>query len=524
MPRILASIVLFSMPLAAQVCQTQALGWPDPQANARVGTSVARDLDTAVAGGPFVDTQSALGGAVYVWRQTAGLWNLEQKITTPNNLGPNTSFGRVVALSGDRLVSGGSFGSNLVWLHRRTGTQWSLAGSIPPSGYTYAIQFGYAVAVDGEWIAVGAPQATATPTSTTRTGAVYLFRDVGGAVSEVDQLRPPTLVGQDDAGISLAMRSSVLAMGSAVGTQNAATGAGATFVYRIVQGQAVLEATLQSPAVSPGRDSQGATFGRAVATDGQRVAVADISETVGPFQSGAVHLWLHQAGIWVYEGTVVGQPNTCGFGSKIAIDGDELIVGQSCGHRISHFRRVGGSWVEQGITVAQNGGSFAISSIALLGGELTLGSAINPGTPSTVGQVVAYQLGSGSMPYGTGLAGSGNQMPELFGSGCPRVGQPYSVDLSHGIGGGFALLAIGFQNGQTSLVGGTLWVSSIVGSTGMLLGGGLGQPGVGGFQYPFAVPSAAFVGLRLYFQAGVLDPGAVQGFALSNALEVVMGN
>lgn len=523
MLRAAAPFLLSSVPLLAQVCQTQALAWPDPQQDARVGTSIARHADTLVAGGPYVDLSTGGGGAVYVWRLTNGVWNLEQKVA-PAGLGFASVFGRAVAVHGDRLVAGGNPGLNAVWLFRRSGTQWHSAGQLPPSGYTYAINFGHAVAVDGELLAVGAPQANGAAPLTVRTGAVFLFRDQGGVVTEIGQLQPATLAGTDEFGNSLAMRGGVLAVGSAMGTQLPTTGSGAAFVYRLVNGQAVLEATLQSPAASPGRNSLGATFGQVVATDGLRVAVADVGETVAPFQTGAVHVWLHQGGAWVHEASVVARPNTCGFGSRLAIAGDELIVGQSCGHRVAHFRRIAGSWVEQGISVEQNGSSFQVSGLALEGQELGIGSVVNPGQPGNAGQVLTFRLGSGSMPYGSGLRGSGGVIPVLFGTGCPRVSQAYSMDLSGGLGGSFALLAIGFQPGQTALVGGTLWIGAVGSIGSMTLTGTAGQPGVGGFQFPLAVPSASYVGLRLYAQAGVLDPGAVQGFSLSNGLEVVIGN
>ncbi|MBK8096751.1 MAG: hypothetical protein IPK26_06570 [Planctomycetes bacterium] len=164
-----------------------------------------------------------------------------------------------------------------------------------------------------------------------------------------------------------------------------------------------------------------------------------------------------------------------------------------------------------------------LSSIALEGQELAIGSNVSLAPFANAGQVAAFRLGSGSMPFGSGLPGSGSLVPELFGTGCPRVGHPYSVDLARGLGGAFSLLAIGFQPGQVPVFGSTVWISAIGASTSIFLGGAPSQAGAGAFQYPFAVPSAAFVGLRFYFQAGVRDAAAAQGVALSNALEVVTG-
>lgn len=512
--------VSLAAPLAAQVCRTHSLNAPDPQAGGRVGTSIGLSGDTIAAGGPQVDIGIGLSGAVYVWRLAGTDWLLEQKI---QSTAFNQVFGRALALHGDRLVIGGNFGSNSVWLYRRTGTLWASAGMLSFSGYSYAINFGYAVATEGEWIAVGAPQALGAPPLTVRTGAVHLFRDQGGVVSEVAQLRPATLAGQDDVGVALAMRGSVLVVGTAVGSSAASAGQGRAIVYRIVANVPVLEAELSPIATTPGYNSSGATFGQVVATDGTRIAVGDIAATEsGAF--GRVDVWVHQAGAWVHEGFVSGLPGSCGFGDRIAIEGDELIVGQSCGDRVHHFRRVGGTWVRQHATPSQAGGTFRPQAFALENGVLAIGSPLHPAPLANAGRVGVYELGSGSMPYGAGLAGGGGFVPELAGVGCPRIGLPYSVRLTGGLGGSIAVLAFGDAPAVIGVFGGFLWTAPIVLTVGVGLGGSPGIAGDGSFQLPFALTSPALVGLRVCCQAGVLDPAAPQSFALSNGLEIVVGS
>jgi hypothetical protein len=514
-----------AVPCAAQVCRTHSLVAADPQADGRVGTSIGLSGDTLACGGPQVDFGLGLSGAVYVWRQVGTDWLPEQKI---QSTGFNQSFGRALALHGDRLVIGGNFASNLVWLHRRSGAQWTSAGALSFSGASSYINFGYAVACEGEWIAVGAPQAFGVPPVSVRTGAVSLFRDQAGVLSEVAQLRPPTLVGLDDVGIALAMRASVLVVGTAVGNGPASATQGRAVVYRIVANAPVLEAELLPVSASPGYTSSpligsGATFGQVVATDGVRIAVGDVQASDGA-SIGRVDVWVHQAGSWVHEGFVKGLPGSCGFGDRIAIEGDELIVGQSCGDRVHHFRRIGGSWLPQHATPSQSAGTFRVQSLALENGVLAIGSPLHPAPNANAGRVGLYELGAGSMPYGAGLAGSGGFVPELSGVGCPRVGQPYSVRLTAGLGGGIAVLAFGDAPAAIGVFGGTLWTAPIVLSVTVPLSGGLAVPGDGSFQVPITLSSPALVGMRVCCQAGVLDPAAPQSFALSNGLEIVVGS
>lgn len=506
---------------SAQVCRTHLLIAPDPQAGARVGRSIALAGDTIVAGGPYTDNAAGLGGAVYVWRQQAGAWAVEQKIGAPPNQGITYLFGRVVAAHGDRLAIACNPGLNAVWLYRRTGTQWTSGGQLVGSGYLYAANYGEALAVDGEWIAVGAPQAPGAPPLTVRTGAVYLWRDQGGTPVEVAQLRPPTSVLQDEVGMALAMRGGLLVVGSAMGNSAATAGPGAVFVYRIVNDQPVLEATLVSPSASPGSNSLGATFGRAVATDGVRIAVADMSEYV-PGGTGAAYVFVQQGGTWVVEGAVTSAAG-CGFGERLAIEGDELLVSQACGDRIHHVRRVGGAWVRQWATPSHPAGTFRVAGMELAGGIAVLGSDQNPAPLANAGQVAVHELGAGSVPYGFGLAGSGGFVPTLQGSGCPRVGQPYALELTRALGGSVAVLIAGAAPLQGSWSGGMLWTAPLVETWFLPLGGAPGAAGEGSFVLPLVVPSAAALGASLCFQAIVFDPALAQQLSFSNGIEGVLG-
>ena len=511
-----------ALPAAAQICRTTELTWPDRQAGGRVGESIGLSGDTLAAGGSGVDLGNPNGGAVYVWRELAGVWSLEQKISAPAGAGFNSTFGRNVTLSGDRLVVGGNAGSNAVWFHRRAGALWTLGGPLTGSTVQYVAYFGWAMASEGEWIAVGAPNAAVAP-STVRTGAVSLFRDQGGVVTEVAVLKQPSLTTIDDIGVALAMRGGVLVVGTAVGSNAASAPLGRAVVYRIVAGQPVLEQELPVMGANPGHSTSaligsGATFGQVVATDGSRIAVGDRLAGAG---TGRVDVWVHQGGLWVHEGFVAGTPGSQ-FGNRVAIEGDDLVVSQIVGDRVSHFRRVGGSWVLQHTTPTQPSSVFRVAGIALEGGRLALGSTLSLAPLADAGRVALHELGCGSWPYGVGLAGTGGFVPELYGTGCPRVGQPYSIDLRHGLGGSIALLGAGPAPAQFGVFGGTLWLAPIPVILSLGLTGGAGVPGEGTFALPLPwVP--ADVGTRWCLQAIVLDPALPDWFSFSNAVEVVVG-
>jgi len=84
----------------------------DPTEDARFGTATSVDGDISVVGSPHESN----GGAVYIYRKTnVGIWELEQRITSPNT---GEGFGTAVQVRGLRLIVG-------------------CPGEAPPSVYLY---------------------------------------------------------------------------------------------------------------------------------------------------------------------------------------------------------------------------------------------------------------------------------------------------------------------------------------------------------------------------------------------------
>src|SRR5690606_19346085 len=93
--------------------------------------------------------------------------------------------------------------------------------------------FGYSVALDGDWLAVGAPGVNGNM------GAVYLFQREDGAWSQKPMLLGPTSVGAGRFGMRVALKDGLLAVGAPYErvTRNGATvnNAGAVHVYRYME-------------------------------------------------------------------------------------------------------------------------------------------------------------------------------------------------------------------------------------------------------------------------------------------------
>jgi hypothetical protein len=98
------------------------------------------------------------------------VWSLQQELTPSENRGG--FFGWAVAVDGDLIIVGAYRASNGVgaaYIFERSGTTWNETTTLTPSDNLASGSFGYYVDVEGDAIVVGAPGRNSSM------GAVYVF-------------------------------------------------------------------------------------------------------------------------------------------------------------------------------------------------------------------------------------------------------------------------------------------------------------------------------------------------------------
>ncbi|MEO6595150.1 MAG: galactose oxidase-like domain-containing protein [Planctomycetota bacterium] len=133
------------------------------------------------------------------------------------------------------------------------------------------------------------------------------------------------------------------------------------------------------------------------------------------------------------------------------------------------------------------------------------------GVPSVARMVRVVSDYGAFVDLGNALAGT-NGPPTLTGSGEQVGGGVVQMGLSNALSGSLAVLVLGFSRGDLPLLGGVLVPSPDLVS-GTLAVNGSGQSLIS-ITYPQGFPT----GFDLYAQYWLLDAGAVQGLAASNAL------
>jgi hypothetical protein len=119
------------------------------------------------------------------------------------------------------------------------------------------------------------------------------------------------------------------------------------------------QASAQSTKLVPDDAQAFDHIGSAVSLSGPRLAVGSRFSDGADFNTGAVYLWIRQAGTWVLETKLTAPAPAINdqFGYALALDGDALLVGTQTSEggpfelkgSAQVFRSVAGRWVQEGL-------------------------------------------------------------------------------------------------------------------------------------------------------------------------------
>ena len=385
-------------------------GAPTTQASPRVGpenfdflgSAVAVSGQTAVVGAQGVNDDA---GAAYIFIRSGSSWHLQAALTDPRG-NPNDNFGIEVALSGATAVIGaqeGTFvyvrsgtkwqrqaelpgvspgganemaisGSTIalqisggVGIYVRAGQSWRLADTLPDLGSKPATdQFGYAVALSGSTIVIGAPY------TAKGAGIVYIYAGSGASWKLESTLSNPAAKSGDNFGVDVAISGGTALVGS-LDQSNFSNGIAYTYVRSGSHWDK--QATIDAP---PGDRY---LFGEYVALSGATAVLSTLESASGP----KVFIYRRSGNRWKRIATFADPGNYTFdyFGTAVALSGPTLVVGADgalggdAQGAFYVYARSGSSWHQQaeianprGIYGASIGSAVAISGpFAIVGSE-----------------------------------------------------------------------------------------------------------------------------------------------------------
>lgn len=347
----------------------------NPGVAAGLGISVAVDRDVLVVGayrersatagvnaGPGLDEDAIFAGAVYVFRRQGASWAQEAYIK-PSDVKPNAFFGRAVAVDGDVIAVGaygdyeGILDSGAVYVFRRVDGAWIEEAHFRPSNAKKADEFGIAVALAGDTLAVGARKESSAARgigppgadkAADEAGAVYLYERTSGGWVETAYFKGHNTRLGDHFGTAVALRGDALVVGApredslpghdVVSDEVRLTNSGAAYVFR----RDGAGGWYQEGFLKADNAATMNLFGRSVTIDGDVIAVGADEESRGIVdedgdgapdaapRAGAAYVFRRDAdGTWRQEAYLKGSNTAAGdqFGASVELRGELLAVG-----------------------------------------------------------------------------------------------------------------------------------------------------------------------------------------------------
>jgi hypothetical protein len=152
-----------------------------PTADSYLGRRIALAGETLLASADMEAPSGANSGAAYVFTRSGATWGQQQRLVASDGVA-GARFGWGVALAGDTAVVGahgvsvgGATNAGAAYSFQRSGTTWSQQQKLTAADASTNAEFGFALGISGDTLAVGAPN---DPAGGSGLGAVYAYRAV----------------------------------------------------------------------------------------------------------------------------------------------------------------------------------------------------------------------------------------------------------------------------------------------------------------------------------------------------------
>ncbi len=296
------------------------------------GSSVAVSGNYIVVGAPQEDpgTIESAGSAYVYKKEDNGSVNQIAKIIASGGVSYDY-FGNSVAMSGEYIVVGayksdgpGTDQGNVFVFKKDSDVSITQIAKLTASDPENEDFFGTSVAIDGDYIVVGASY---EDSGALDAGSAYVFkRNSDISITQIAKLQASTPTTQSFFGASVSISGDYIAIGAPKEDDGATTDAGAVYIFKRNSDLSVTQiAKLQAATTSAG-----SFFGNAVSVSGDLIAVGANQETTTDPYAGSAYIFNRNSDISITQVTKVVASDvevSAYFGSSVSVSGNYMIVG-----------------------------------------------------------------------------------------------------------------------------------------------------------------------------------------------------
>jgi hypothetical protein len=334
----------------------------DGTANSYFGSAAALNGSTALIG---ADGDNSFQGAAYLFTESNGSWSQGQKLTASDGL-PGDEFGYRVVLADNTLLVGaftatvgGNTSQGAAYVFAQSNGTWSQSQKLTASDGGLFDNFGASVALDGSTLVVGANGATVGDNAAQ--GAVYVFTESNGTWTQTQKLTADDGAAYDNFGLSVALKGSIILVGSPRAAIGANAGQGALYVFTESNGT-----WSQTQKLTASDGAANDSFGESVSLEGSTALIGAYNATVNghPLQ-GAAYIFTESNGSWSEGQKLTASDGTtnANFGNAVALESGTALIGADASTVGSNtyqgkaylFTESGGNWSQSDTFVASDG-------------------------------------------------------------------------------------------------------------------------------------------------------------------------
>ncbi|MFN7955460.1 MAG: hypothetical protein U0610_27295 [bacterium] len=299
----------------------------DGAADDRFGASVALSGDLLLVGAVRDDDKGTDSGSAYLYARNGASWTLAQKLTASDGAAGD-HFGVSVAIQGYTLVVGAynddDFGadSGAAYVFQWNGATWVQVAKLRASDGAGGDLFGGSVALDGDYIVVGAPKEDAKGTSA---GAAYVFvRSSGYIWTQQAKITASDGASNDTLGYSSAISGDTIVLGAAYKNTGAGSYAGAAYVFTR-SGTSWSQQAKLTASDGAANDS----FGNSVSVYGNIAAIGAFGDDTAVSNGGSAYVFTRSGTSWSQQAkiTAFDAAASDNFGTWVSLNGNQLAIG-----------------------------------------------------------------------------------------------------------------------------------------------------------------------------------------------------
>jgi hypothetical protein len=294
------------------------------QLNAGFGAVVALSGNYAVITASKQDLPASAVDTVFVFYKSNGAW-LQQAKLTQSDAVPGDRFGYAVAISGDYILVGAPFhngSKGAVYAFSRSGTNWAQTAIITPTIEQAASYFGSTISISGTFAMISAPDWDWNAANQ-GTGTIYCYNRNALGWQPTQQLTG--IVGLTSFGYAISISGTLAVIGAPYSNYNGIHNTGIAYFYKRSGTTWVPADTIYNTSGNPDE-----AFGYSVAISESKgwVFIADYDGGEGSLKGYKVQ------GTQLTLVSSLSSPNTAPpggnnevFGSSLSMYDDFLIVG-----------------------------------------------------------------------------------------------------------------------------------------------------------------------------------------------------